>query len=352
MAEEHYQELYKKYRPRVWEDIIGQESIVESLRNNVLNGKIPTGFMFFGPHGCGKTTSAFILAKALNCENLRPDGNPCNECETCKSIDANAQMGVRYISMANQGGVEDVRKLVNEAQLQKPIKHPVYILDESHQLSRAAFDSLLIPLESEQMKTLFIFCSTEPNKIPKTILSRIQVRNFSPVEGKVLARNLMKIVQAESLEVTKEQIIQAVRAANGSVRDSISFLETLSAQGTLPEQYSEQVLKLITTNKYTDIFKLTETLNQEGQNFTDITQQLYSDLSKVLIILSGASIDTVYSGMNTAAKSLTPREVMAYLNVLGDTINRMATNTVDSRILFEIAMSKIVGAHRKKGETK
>lgn len=344
---EKYIELYKKYRPENWDEIIGQDIIVNSLREVPINNKVPTSYMFFGPHGCGKTSTAFILAKALNCENLQPNGNPCNECETCKNIDNDRQFGVRYISMANSGSVDDVRKLVNEAQLKQPVKHPVWILDETHQLSRTAFDSLLIPMESETIPSLFIFCSTEPDKIPKTILSRSQVRTFNLVDDKTLARNLMKITKAENLNVTNAQIAQAVRSAGGSVRDSISNLETLSAHGVLPEQYSEKVLKQVVSTKYTDVFKLTNEMVANGQSFSDTAQRLYNDLSTVLLIQAGSKPDITYPIMDKVAEVTTPKLIIAYLNILGNTIDSMSRNTVNSRILFDIGLSKMVTIKRQ-----
>ena len=347
---EHYTELYKKYRPRVWSDIIGQDQVIKSIQQSALSNTTPTGYMFFGPHGCGKTSTAFVLAKTMNCENVTKDGDPCNQCATCKAIDKNTQIGVQYISMANRGSVDDIRKMVNEAQLAQPIKHQVLILDECHNLSKAAFDALLIPLESEKSKSLFIFCSTEPDKIPKTILSRIQTRTFNPVDMKTLAFNLKKISDAENLNVTKEQLISAVRSANGSVRDSVRNLETIISGGELPEAYSEKVLNLITSRKFTDIYNLTNEMQASGQNFTKTTERLYEDLSKVLIIQAGAEPASIAPEINEVAKALTPSLVMNYLTVLGDTITLMSRNTVNSRILFDVAMSKIVTLRRKAKE--
>lgn len=344
---EQYVELYKRSRPRIWDDIIGQDTVVASLRKAVLESMTPTGYMFFGLHGCGKTSAAFILAKSLNCDNLDSEGNPCNQCDTCRAIDDKTQMGVRYISMANQGSAEDVRKIVNESQLVQPIKKQVWILDECHRLSQTAFDSLLIPLESEKARTLFIFCSTEPDKIPKTITSRLQVRTFNPVSPQEIAKNLKKIAVNEGLNVTDEQIIQAARAANGSVRDSVSALETLSSHGVLPEQYSEKVLKLLSSQRYTDVYSLTAEMNNNGQNFTDAAQRLYSDLSSILIMLAGGKPAVVYPVMQEVAGTLTPQLVIGFLDILGNTITNMSRNTVDSRILFDIAMSNMIGLRRK-----
>lgn len=344
---EHYQELYKKYRPRTWDDIIGQDTVVASLRQAPITGKIPTGYMFFGGHGCGKTSSALILAKSLNCSNLQENGNPCNECPTCIAIDKQTQIGVQYISMANRGSAEDVRKIVQEAQLAQPIKHQVWILDECHRLSGPAFDALLIPLESEKTKSLFIFCSTEPEKIPKTILSRLQTRTFNPVDPKTLAKNLKHIVDSEGLDVSVEDIIRAARSANGSVRDSIRNLETLITDGELPEQYSEKVLRLANTTKFTDVFALTNEMIAQGQSFTETAQRLYTDLSSVLILMSGGIPVVTYPVMEELASAVPPALIIRYLDILGNSIDAMSRNTVDSRVLFDIALTKMVTLRRK-----
>ena len=187
-------DLYKKYKPKVWEDIIGQDAIVNSLRNSILNNNSSTtSFIFSGPAGVGKTASAFIYAKALNCENPTDNGNPCNECPTCKAIDNGSLIGVEYLSMANNGGVDDIRRIVEQTNISQPIKQKVLILDETHYLSKAAFGALLIPLESQKTKTKFIFCTTEPNKIDSAVMSRSQHRAFSPVKDSILAKHLLNI---------------------------------------------------------------------------------------------------------------------------------------------------------------
>lgn len=343
---ETYTELYKRYRPRVWGDIIGQDKVIEPLKKVAVTRKIPTGYMFAGPHGCGKTSSAFILAKSLNCENLQENGDPCNECQVCKAIDTNTQVGVQYISMANRGSAEDVRKIVQEAQLMQPINHQVWILDECHRLSPAAFDALLIPLESEKTKSLFIFCSTEPEKIPATILSRLQARSFSTVDMPTLARNLKSIVIKEGLDVSDDDIILAARKAGGSVRDSIRNLETIATDGVLPDQFGDRVLKLMLTQKFTEAFLLTSELQANSQNFAQVAASLHKDLADVLIIKAGGKPAVTSPALIEVAKELPVPLILRYLAILGDTITTMARNTVDSRVLFDIALTHIINERR------
>lgn len=344
--DENYTELYKKYRPRNWDDIIGQDKVIDTLRSVPITKKIPTGYMFFGTHGCGKTSTAFVLAKALNCENLKEDGNPCNECRTCKAIDANQQAGVRYISMANNGSVDDVRNLVNEASLAQAIKKPVFILDECHRLSPTAWDSLLIPLESEKMPALFIFCSTEPDKIPDTIKSRVQVRSFNPVGPKIIAKNLKKIVDEENLNISVEQIVNITRSSHGSVRDSISNLENVVSNGQLPNSYGDKVLLVLASDRYTSLFNLTNEINSAGQSFTEVSQQLYEDLANILIVMGGTKL-TLSKEALTLSKSASPQLIIGYLNILGEAINKMSMNTVNTQILFEIALTRMITISRK-----
>lgn len=346
MKQENYIELYKKYRPKTWEDIIGQDNVVNTLRDVPLTKKVPTGYMFFGTHGCGKTSTAFILAKALNCPNLKPDGNPCNECNICKAIDKSVQPGVRYISMANQGGAEDVRKITREANLAQSINKPVFILDECHRLSPTAWDAFLIPLESENMNALFIFCSTEPDKIPDTIKSRVQVRSFNPVNKRAIALNLIKIIKAEKLDVTKEEVVKITEASKGSVRDSISILENVISNGIIPGSYSSKVLSMLASGKYTELFKLTSEMNENGESFTDVAQQLYKDLASILLVMGGGT-DNLSSESKQFKETVNVKLVIRYLSILGNTITQMSYNTIDNRVLFEIGLVDMITLLRK-----
>ena len=159
-----YIELYKKYRPKKWEDIIGQETIVTPIKNAIKSNKIPTGYIFSGLAGTGKTTLALLIAKVLNCHQLDENMNPIED-DITRAIDNDSLIGVKQISMAN-ATVEDVRKIMAESFISQPIKKKVFILDEFHNCSKAAFESILTDLESTNQDSLFICCTTEPDKIP------------------------------------------------------------------------------------------------------------------------------------------------------------------------------------------
>lgn len=190
-------ELYKKYRPKTWDDVIGQDGVVKSLKDDVVAHRKYTGYLFSGPRGCGKTTLAWILAKAVNCTNLLPDGSPCNECEVCRSIDNQTSLGVRYVSAANLVGVAGVRELTSLAYRKSTIRRQVFIVDEIQSYKPEAFDAFLIPLESDNMDSLFIFCTTDIKKVPKTFTSRVQQRNIRLVDKPDLIRECNKVLGLE-----------------------------------------------------------------------------------------------------------------------------------------------------------
>ena len=344
---EQYIELYKKYRPRVWDDIIGQETVVNSLKNAIINNTIPTAYLFNGLAGSGKTTSAFILAKALNCEHIDENGNPCNKCETCKSIDEQTQIGIKYISMANNGSAEDVRKLMADARLSQPIKKQVFILDEVQNLSSAAQDAMLIGLESETIKTLFILCTTDPEKIKPAILSRVQQRTFSSIKTSELIKHLANIMKTENLKgkFTKEQIIQAAQDANGSARNAIRNLELLMSDGVIRNSHAFDLCKAIIDGESVEVYKISNLISEEGQNYTKTTEELYKMFSKMLQIKSNIEIEDLK--LNSLSENTTGNFVLKALKELGDTLTYISNKAVEPRILMEIACTKLALISKK-----
>lgn len=338
---EHYLELYKKYRPKTWDDVIGQETIVNSLKNSVINNKIPTAYLFSAGPGQGKTTIAFILAKALNCEHLKEDGSPCNECATCKAIDERTQIGVRYISMANNGSAEDVRRIMQEARLAQPLKKQVWIMDEVQNLSPAAQDALLTSLESEDMKSLFIFCTTDPEKIKPAVLSRLQQRTLNPIKTSDLLRLLGKILKSEGLQgkITKEQAVQAAQEANGSARNAIRNLEMLLNDGKLPNNYSLDVVKKMLSGNSVEIYQLTNKMAEDGQNFAKTLESVYRNYVDMLQIKAGHTDKD--ERLIELSKSVNGNILLQAITEIGNTLQSMSNKVVDYRILFEICSTKI-----------
>lgn len=339
-------QLYKKYRPSRWASLVGQEKVAKSLQTAVKANSVPTAYLFSGPRGCGKTSAAFVLAKALNCENLQKDENPCNKCETCQNIDAGAQMGVTYISMANYQGVDNVRELVKNARLNQPVKKQVWILDEVHNLSKQAFDALLIPLEEKTMPSLFIFCTTEIDRIPSTVLSRVQQRRFQLVEAETMKQFLEKVAKVDGLEVTDDMVASAVRMGRGSVRDTLTALEQVIATGEASSTYGGRLLEALGARDISDVLTVLAEANSESVDFRELAEQLFEDLRDLLLLASNVDRSLVGIPPITDEKAVikgmfAARGILLIMDSLGDAITQMSMGK-DARILLEVAMVKSV----------
>jgi len=346
MAEIKSTELYKRYRPRKWKNLIGQERTVKSLRGAVANDHLPTAYLFAGERGCGKTSAALLLAKAVNCPN-QVDGEPCNHCDICTNIDAGAQIGVNYISMANKGSADDVREIVQQARLASPLKRQVWILDEVHNLSKQAFDSLLIPLEDERMPALFIFCTTEIKRVPPTILSRVQSRKFSLVGEDLMRRYLEAVVKKEQIEITEDQLTTVIRKGRGSVRDTLTALDGFENDEEGYTNYGEQLLeKLVEIDLAGSLAVVAEATADEATMGQELAEQLLSDMRDLL--LADAGVDkSLYPSLPledpaaAAKKLLGIRGVSIVLDEVAEAITRM-TLGADTRAHLEIALIRSV----------
>ena len=229
MADQHYLALYRKYRPRTFEDVRGREVIVRTLKNQIVSGRIAHSYLFCGTRGTGKTTIAKIFAKAVNCENPR-DGSPCCECPSCKAIGADASLNVVEMDAASNNGVDDIRNIIDQvAYSPTQGKYRVYIIDEVHMLSMAAFNALLKTLEEPPSYAIFILATTEPNKLPITILSRCQRYDYGRLSTETIEGRLREVSDAEKLKVEDKALRYIAGAADGSMRDGLSLLDQCNA---------------------------------------------------------------------------------------------------------------------------
>lgn len=346
--EEKYLELYKKYKPKGWRDIIGQDRIVASLRASVKANKIPVAYLFSGPRGTGKTSAAKVLASAINCldEKATKTGDACGVCEVCVNIQNDVQLGVKYISMANQGGVEEIRKIVDQARLGQPVKKLVWILDEVHNLSQAAWDSLLIPFESTKMQALFVLCSTEAHKIPDPIMSRIQARKFNLVDETVLRPYLEEIIASEGLEPEEVQIEAALRIGRGSVRDTLTEFEKIMSTGEFEDSLGEELLLAIQNADVVSVLKTVGKYAGTGEKMRYLAEDLYSDLRDLLLLRTRGGEELVNGSplKDTAAfKTKVPASLhLALLDSIGDAVTSMSVGAADHRIILESALLKSV----------
>ena len=227
-----YQALYRKYRPQTFDDLVGQMAVTQTLKTQLQSGKLSHAYLFTGSRGTGKTSSAKILAKAVNCENLQ-DGNPCNRCKSCLAIDSGSCMDVLEIDAASNNGVDNVRDLRDDAiYTPSQVKMRVYIIDEVHMLSISAFNALLKIIEEPPEHLLFILATTELHKVPATILSRCQRFSFRRISQEDIAARLQYVAYQENIELDEGAARVLARLADGALRDGLSLLDQCASATT------------------------------------------------------------------------------------------------------------------------
>ncbi len=249
------QALYRKYRPQGWAEVIGQEHVVQTLRNAIVADRVAHAYLFAGPRGTGKTTLARLLAKAVNCLNEDRAKRPCNECENCKAVNENRFMDLIEIDAASNTSVDDVRDLRDKINFSPSQgKYKIYIIDEVHMLSTAAFNALLKTLEEPPPHAIFVLATTEIHKIPATVLSRCQRHEFRRVPVDEIVGQLKAIVKAEKIQADDEALATIARQAGGGLRDAISLLDQLASAGSkITLQLTQTVLGTATSQTVLDL---------------------------------------------------------------------------------------------------
>ena len=249
------QALYRKYRPTGWSEVVGQDHVVQTLKNAMITDRVGHAYLFAGPRGTGKTSLARLLAKSVNCLADDPAKRPCNECQNCKAVNENRFMDLIEIDAASNTGVDDVRDLrekINFSPSQGRFK--IYIIDEVHMLSTQAFNALLKTLEEPPPHAIFVLATTEIHKIPATVLSRCQRHEFRRVPVDEIIANLKQIVKAEAIAADDDALLMIARQATGSIRDAQSLLDQLSSIGArITLQLAETVLGTATSQTVLDV---------------------------------------------------------------------------------------------------
>ena len=249
------QALYRKYRPHGWKEVVGQEHVVQTLRNAIVADRVAHAYLFAGPRGTGKTTLARLLAKAVNCLNEDTAKRPCNECENCKAVNENRFMDLIEIDAASNTSVDDVRDLRDKINFSPSQgKYKIYIIDEVHMLSTQAFNALLKTLEEPPPHAIFVLATTEIHKIPATVLSRCQRHEFRRVPVDEIVGQLKAIVKAEKIQADDDALATIARQAGGGLRDAISLLDQLASAGTkITLQLTQTALGTATSQSVLDL---------------------------------------------------------------------------------------------------
>ena len=357
-----YTALYRKFRPTTFEDVKGQDHIVTTLRNQIKAGRIGHAFLFTGTRGTGKTTSAQILARAVNCE-APVNGNPCGECAMCRSIAAGTSMNVIEIDAASNNGVDNIREIVEEVRYSPTEgKYKVYIIDEVHMLSAGAFNALLKTLEEPPSYVIFILATTEVHKIPITILSRCQRYDFRRITVEEIAGRLKELTTAENLSVEDRALRYVATAADGSMRDAISLLDqciafylgetltydkVLEVLGTVDVSIFGKLMAHIRTGNVTECLRLLDEIVARGRELTQFTVDFTWYLRNLLLakaseeLMDTMEIPTDYrEAFLQEVHACEAERLVRYIRIFSDLTNQIRYAS-QKRVLVEVALIKL-----------
>lgn len=353
-----YQALYRKYRPQVFEDVVGLPHVTRTLKNEVMGNRIAHAYLFTGSRGTGKTTCARILAKAINC--LSPiNGDPCCECESCRKIDGGTAFDVTEIDAASNNGVDSIRDLREEAAFTPAeLKARVYIIDEVHMLSQAAFNALLKTLEEPPEHVYFILATTEVQKLPATILSRCQRFDFHRIPSEAISNRIKFIASQENMKITDEAADMIARVCDGGMRDAVSLLDqcgsfgdvTLDtvtrAAGLASKGYLLDYISLINCNETGKAIDLIDNLYSQSCDMEQLCRELISVYRDMMLLKVSKSDEGVKADADTLARtkelseSHTLEGIIASLDRLQLTRERMRYST-DRLVDMEIATVRL-----------
>ena len=294
-----YQALYRKWRPRTFDSVIGQESITDTLKNAIKRGKVSHAFLFAGPRGTGKTSCAKIFAKALNCTNLQ-DGEPCNECANCIAADKGSMPDIMEIDAASNNGVDEIREIRDKVKYAPTEgKYKVYIIDEVHMLSMGAFNALLKTLEEPPEHVVFILATTELQKVPATIISRTQRYNFKRISKDDLEKRMKYILDQENIKYEDKALAVIAQVADGGMRDALSILDqllsyekesinyqdALEITGFAAKENIEKILLTLLEQNPESALKLAQTELAQGASSKNILDELIEMATKSLMLI-------------------------------------------------------------------
>ncbi len=359
-----YRALYRKYRPQVFGEVIGQDHVTNTLVREARERRVAHAYLFAGPRGTGKTSTARILAKAINCEDSCPDGEPCDRCSTCQAISDGSSLDVQELDAASHNSVENIRDIRVQVTMvaARPSAHRVFILDEAHMLSTAACNALLKTLEEPPPNVHFILATTEPYKLLDTIRSRSQRFDFLPVPAEVLTRHLRSVAGREGYEVAEDGLETVARHADGSVRDSLSLLEQVAAlgDGRVDPEGVERALGVADRDTMTvlagavadrdaaAVLSLVARLDGRGVNLRSFVSEGIGFFRGVFLAhhLSdpGAAADDppeVVEAWKAAAKILSVGDVNRVIDQLGDALIKIREGR-EERLMLELALLWIV----------
>ncbi|HIZ55874.1 MAG TPA: DNA polymerase III subunit gamma/tau [Firmicutes bacterium] len=355
-----YLALYRKWRPKRFDDVVSQEHITTTLRNQIQNNHVAHAYIFTGSRGTGKTTCSKILAKAVNC--LHPiNGEPCLECEICRGIDEETLMDVVEIDAASNNGVDNIRDLRDEAGFTPAVcKYRVYIIDEVHMLSTGAFNALLKIMEEPPAYVIFILATTEIHKVPATILSRCQRFDFRRIHPRDIAQRLMRIAEEEPFTLTEEAAELIARLADGGMRDALSILDQCvafsdqvdaaivsSAVGIAGREYLFRLTDAVKQQDASAALQIIDTLYQQSKDLERLSAEMIQHFRDIMIVKASKHPDELIhclpdeiEQLRAQAATLSMASVLSYIGILQQGLEKLS-RTANKRLEFEMCMIRL-----------
>lgn len=315
-----YQVIARKYRPKQFNDVLGQEVIVTSLKNAIKYHRVPQALLLCGPAGSGKTTLARLFSKALNCIHPGADQEPCNACASCHEIAGGVSIDVIEIDGASNRGIDDMRKINETAGYAPTYRYKIYIIDEVHMLTKEAFNALLKTLEEPPPNVLFIFATTEPQKIPSTIISRCQRYSLNRISSPLIVQKLSQITKEQGYFAQPEALLLLARLAEGGLRDAESLLDQIMAfqSETITVDVVTSILGIVSKETFFELdeagkqnnlskaFEIVEKVFKEGKNLNHFTESLLTHFRTLLLVALG--------GKEASSLTLSEEELKRYLS--------------------------------------
>lgn len=353
--------LYRVYRPKTFGDVVGQEHIVKTLKNQIKNNNIGHAYLFSGTRGTGKTSTAKIFARAVNCLNPINE-EPCNECEICIDTLNDNIMDIVEIDAASNNSVDDIRELRESVKYTpSKAKYKVYIIDEVHMLSQGAFNALLKTLEEPPSYVIFILATTEPHKIPATILSRCQRFDFKRVSSKDIASRMSYICKKENIEAEEKALSLIARNSQGALRDALSILDQCMSFGNEKIEYND-VIELLGTVNIDELFELSQSIIDEntkksleilnefiiwGKDIRNLINDLIDHFRNLMVCKVSKDLDEIISlpeesieRLKEQSQNVNINDLIRILNILSETQDSMKSSS-NTRILAEVTIMKI-----------
>lgn len=349
-----YQALYRKYRPKTFDDVYGQQIVVQTLKNVIKNNKLTHAYLFVGPRGTGKTSIAKIFAKTINC--LHPeDGLSCEKCDICISNNSNENVDIIEMDAASNNGVDEIREIRNHITLLPTVsKYKIYIIDEVHMLTTGAFNALLKTLEEPPEHIIFILATTEPHKIPLTIMSRCQSFEFKPIPVATIKERLKYICAQENINIDDKSLNLIAEESNGGLRDAVSMLDQLNAyadgnikyedvlllNGRINDNEIEKFMTEMVNDDLNSVFTKIESWQEEGKNFIYICEDFIRFLRNELIKFK-------LENNSNIVKLIGENKIIEVIMILNKISNDMKISK-DKKVLFDVTIINITNILKNK----